>query len=81
LQLGGIVKKKYFWWHGKDIVGFFNEVLAAGAENVSIEVRFSDDGKEAFLHVVDYGAETESHHGGYNFSHLCPPDCGNGNGG
>jgi hypothetical protein len=72
--------QSFFWWfHGKDLVGFFKEVEEQGAENVRIMARpgLDENGRpDLHLSVVPEGSENmfKDHHE-YNVSHPCPPFC------
>lgn len=72
-----------FWWfHGKDLAGFFKEVGEQGVENVRIVITpgLDEQGKpDLHLRVVPEGRDMRARNGdGYNVSHPCPPDCGGG---
>lgn len=69
-------KDPHFWWYGKDLAKFFATVMKHGYENVYIELREIRKGgeKEAWFIVKRLGSGGEIL-GGYNDSHVCPPDC------
>lgn len=68
-----------FWWfYGKDLVGFFKEVEEQGAENVRVVVTpgLDEDGyPDLHLKVIPLGGNMRNGNGSYNESHVCPPDC------
>ncbi|MCK5316336.1 MAG: hypothetical protein KAJ55_00400 [Anaerolineales bacterium] len=69
------MKTEYVWWHGRDLKEFFGKVQELGLNNVRIKF----DMKTHDLFIL--GDEDDMRKGGpkpYNFSHICPPDCGNG---
>ena len=70
-------QRPYYWWHGRDLCGFFNEVARLGAENVRVELHPED----GLLHVVPAAAEEGAARAPgptrttFNFVHTCPPEC------
>lgn len=69
----------FFWIHGKDLAGLFEEVEEQGAENVRIVITpgLDEEGRpDLHLKVVPEGGSmfSKDHHE-YNESHPCPPFC------
>lgn len=69
-----------FWWfHGKDLVDFFEEVGEQGAENIRVIATpgLDEDGRpDLHLKIVPESGDMLEHHGGsHNESHPCPPFC------
>jgi hypothetical protein len=66
-----------YWWHGSDLAPFFARVEEMGGPDA---VRITFDPNTRLLHVSPEGdagdVTTMSHDDGFNFSHVCPPDCG-----
>lgn len=62
----------YFWWHGKDLRGFFARVMQLGGPD-SVRIRF--DGKMLYVVSEDKAASDAEADQGFNFVHVCPPDC------
>lgn len=78
------VDPDFWWFHGKDLAGFFKEVEEQGTENVRIIVTPGlDEGGRPDLHLAvmpephNHNMSVKDHHT-YNVSHPCPPDCGGG---
>ena len=78
-------KVDYWWWDGKDLAPFFQRVQELGSDNVRI--RFNPETELLYVQPVETLDLTpeESEATGkepgvttFNFSHPCPPDCGNG---
>ena len=72
------VQPEFWWFHGKDLKGFFKEVQERGAENLRILVTpgLDEEGTpDLHLSLVAEGATMRNGNGSYNESHICPPDC------
>ena len=67
-------KVDYWWWEGVDLAPFFQKVQELGTNNVRIQF----DPHEELLKIVPVGesAMEKSEPMTFNWSHPCPPDCG-----
>ncbi len=73
------VSVDFWWFHGKDLKGLFEQVEEQGAENVRLVVTPGLDEKgrpDLHLKVVPEGEEMRNGEPPFNESHVCPPDCG-----
>ena len=71
------MKTKYFWWEGKDLSPFFARVQELGTDNVRIQF----DPHTQLLKIVPLGVSVRDNGDEtFNWSHPCPPFCGNGDG-
>ena len=68
-------KVDYWWWEGVDLAPMFQRVQELGTDNVRIQF----NPHEELLYVIPTG-DTADKRGitTFNYSHICPPDCGNG---
>lgn len=77
--MSNVPEKKYWWWHGKDLVPMVNQLLIRGLENVRLEF----DGENFYVRnttiagdlVLRAGEDEGPEDGPFNFVHTCPPEC------
>lgn len=67
------MSKPYHWFQGSSVRELFDRLQAAGPDTCRLEVRQRQ--KHMTFHVISEGPSTQSHVGGVNASHICPPDC------
>ncbi len=65
---------EFYWWEGKDLVPFFRAVYEYGPENIRISFNL----KDRLLRIIPLGIGLKDGGETFNFSHPCPPFCGNG---
>lgn len=75
------IEPDYFWWHGKDFLPILKrmleEVEGIGAEDAIIEGHLGlDKSGSPDIHLRVVNARTKDCGDCFNFSHVCPPDCG-----
>lgn len=66
------MKPKMYWWNGADLRAFLADLNGRDLDNTRVEFHTDTE----LLHIVDTTAEASTtDEGGYNFSHVCPPNC------